>query len=218
MIKGEHCLVKWKVCTHPRKWGGLGIKDLDKFERALRLHWLWHQWDTQERPWKELLRHQDKTDRALFFASTLISVSDGKSTPFWESIWLEGVSPKELAPNLYKQARFKYRTVHTELRSLNWIKNLRQVNMKMLMDEFILLFMALSEIQTTDQKDSISWKWIPDGVYLATSAYKAQFLGAFPLFRASSIWQTKTEPKCRFFAWLAVLGKAPTTDNLLKKN
>jgi hypothetical protein len=165
-----------------------------------------------------LLWHQDKTDQALFFASTVISVGDGKSTPFWESRWLEGVSPKELAPNLYKQARFKYRTVHTELRSLNWIKNLRQVNMKMLMDEFILLFMALSEIQTTDQKDSISWKWMPDGVYLATSAYKAQFLGAFPLFRASSIWQAKTEPKCRFFAWLAVLGKAPTTDNLLKKN
>jgi hypothetical protein len=100
-----------------------------------------------------LLRHQDKTDRALFFASTLISVSDGKSTPFWESIWLEGVSPKELAPNLYKQAHFKYRTVHTELRSLNWIKNLRQVNMKTLMDEFILLFMALSEVHAMDQKD-----------------------------------------------------------------
>jgi hypothetical protein len=32
--------------------GGLGIKDLDKFGRALRLRWLWHSWDAQERPWK----------------------------------------------------------------------------------------------------------------------------------------------------------------------
>jgi hypothetical protein len=41
-IKGEHCLVKWKVCTCPRKWGGLGIKYLNKFGRALRLRSLWH--------------------------------------------------------------------------------------------------------------------------------------------------------------------------------
>jgi hypothetical protein len=32
------------------------------------------------------------------------------------------------------------------------------------------------------------------------------------------IWKVKTEPKCRFFAWLAIQGKAPTTDNLLRQN
>jgi hypothetical protein len=39
-VKGGHCLVNWQVCTRPRKWGGLGIKDLSKFSRALRLRWL----------------------------------------------------------------------------------------------------------------------------------------------------------------------------------
>jgi hypothetical protein len=41
-VRGGHCFVKWKICTRPHKWGGLGIKDLDRFERALRLRWLWH--------------------------------------------------------------------------------------------------------------------------------------------------------------------------------
>jgi hypothetical protein len=50
-------------------------------------------------------------DKALFFASTVITVGDGAITPFWDARWLNGVSLKELAPNLYKQARFKFRTV-----------------------------------------------------------------------------------------------------------
>jgi hypothetical protein len=33
-IKGGHCLVNWRICTRPKK---LGVKDLDKFSRALRL-------------------------------------------------------------------------------------------------------------------------------------------------------------------------------------
>jgi hypothetical protein len=49
-VRGGHCLVKWKCCTRPRRLGGLGIKDLDKFGRALRLRWLWHNWDIVDQP------------------------------------------------------------------------------------------------------------------------------------------------------------------------
>jgi hypothetical protein len=34
----------------------------------------------------------------------------------------------ELGPNLYKQARCKYRTVHKELQNWNWIKNIRSTD------------------------------------------------------------------------------------------
>lgn len=73
-------------------------------------------------------------------------------------------------------------------------------------------------MQLTEQEDAISWKWTTTREYTAASAYEAQFLGSYPRFRASAIWQAHTEPKCRFFAWLALLGKASTADNLLKKN
>jgi hypothetical protein len=114
-VRGGHCLVKWKCCIRPRKLGGHGIKDLDKFRRALRLRWLWHNWNLIDPPWKILLKLQDKMDRGLFFPSTVIRVSDRRNTLFWESCWMNGVSPKELAPNLYNQARFKQRTMHKEL-------------------------------------------------------------------------------------------------------
>jgi hypothetical protein len=34
-VKVGHCLINWQVCTRPKHLGGLGIKDLEKFSRAL---------------------------------------------------------------------------------------------------------------------------------------------------------------------------------------
>jgi hypothetical protein len=157
-VRGGHCLVNWKVCTKPKKWGGLCIKDLEKFDRSLRLRWLWLCWDEYDRPWKRLLRYQDRTDSALFFASTLITVGDGTITPFWEAKWVDGASPMELAPNLYSQARYKFRIVHHELQNFNWTKNLRNVNTKELLDEFVLLFSYISQVSQNENKDAIVWK------------------------------------------------------------
>jgi hypothetical protein len=64
-------------------------------------------WDHKERPWKHLLKVTDSTDRQLFFCSTEISIGNGKDAPFWEARWLNGLSLKELAPNLYQVARMK---------------------------------------------------------------------------------------------------------------
>jgi hypothetical protein len=80
-VKGGHCLVNWQICTRPKKWGGLGIKDLSKFNRALRLRWLWHQWDVRDKPWKNLLKVVDHTDRQLFFSSTYVHIGNGTPPP-----------------------------------------------------------------------------------------------------------------------------------------
>jgi hypothetical protein len=81
-VTGGHCLVNWLTCLRPRKWGGLGFKDLEKFGRALRLKWFWQSWEEHERQWKNLFQITDKIDRALFFSSTIIHVVNGKDTAF----------------------------------------------------------------------------------------------------------------------------------------
>jgi hypothetical protein len=81
-IGGGHCLVNWQTCLRPKKWGGLGIKDLEKISRAVQLRWLWHHWDTKDKPWKHLFKVTDTMDRQLSFASTIVQVGDGKNTPF----------------------------------------------------------------------------------------------------------------------------------------
>lgn len=108
--------------------------------------------------------------------------------------------------------------MQTELQNSNWIRNLNNVNSSTLVQEFTLFFMALADVQLSDHKDEIIWKWTLDGKYSIASAYDCQFRGSIIQFPASSIWQATTEPKCRFFAWLVMHDRVLTTNNLLKKN
>jgi hypothetical protein len=126
-----------------------------------------------------------------------VSIGDGKS-PFWEARWFNGTPPKEIAPNMYNMARCK-RSVDTELQQAKWIKNLRSITSRTLLQEYILLYMALSIVQLTNQPDGIIWRWTPDGKYSVASAYECQFQGTTGVFPATSICQAMTEPKCKFF-------------------
>jgi hypothetical protein len=65
-IRGSHCLVNWQTYLGPKRLGGLGIKDLKKFSRALMLRWLWHNWDSCDKSWKHLLKISDAIDREFF--------------------------------------------------------------------------------------------------------------------------------------------------------
>ena len=87
---GGHCLVNWCKTRRPKKFGGLGILDLDLFSRALRLRWLWFQWTEPERPWVGTEPPVDATDKQLFRASTSVLLGDGQIASFWQSSWLEG--------------------------------------------------------------------------------------------------------------------------------
>jgi hypothetical protein len=57
----------------------------------------------------------------------VISIGDGRNSPFWKGRWLNRASPKEMDPNLYKAARFKIRNIHLELTNQNWFKNLSSI-------------------------------------------------------------------------------------------
>jgi hypothetical protein len=81
------------------------------------------------------------------------------------------------------------------MRQFNWIRNIRRINTEELLDEFILLFSTLNEVQLSEERNSIVWKWTATGEYTTASAYEVQFLGAFPRYRTSTIWQAKTEPQ-----------------------
>ena len=62
--------------------------------------------------------------------------------------------------------------------------------------------------------DSIRWLWTESELYTAATAYHCQFAGSMAPFRAAKVWRGLAEPKCRFFAWLALHGKILTADNL----
>ena len=100
-LHGGKCKVNWSTTCLPTSSGDLGILDLERFGRALRLRWLWYKWTNPEKPWSSLDLLVDNTDRALFAAATL-QVHNGKKALFWHSSWLEGQAPTTTFPMLYK--------------------------------------------------------------------------------------------------------------------
>jgi hypothetical protein len=45
-----------------------------------------------------------------------------------------------------------------------------------------------------------------------------KFKGAIIHFSALFIWHARTEPKCKFYAWLVMHDRVLTADNLMKRN
>ena len=61
-LTGGKCKVAWTTVAKPIDFGGLGIIDLERFSRALRIRWLWFQWANPERPWNGTEMPVDKVD------------------------------------------------------------------------------------------------------------------------------------------------------------
>ena len=120
---GGHCLVNWPTVIRPKDLGGLGVPNLDKFGRALRLRWLWQEWVEDSKPWLGSELPCSDVDRLLFNASIKISLGDGAKTRFWHHNWLEGEAPRYLAPNLFRLVSRKI--LQHELWNNNWIRSLR---------------------------------------------------------------------------------------------
>jgi len=51
VASGGQCLVAWDKLKRTKSLEGLRVLDVEKFSRALRLHWLWFQWLDPNRPW-----------------------------------------------------------------------------------------------------------------------------------------------------------------------
>jgi hypothetical protein len=49
----------------------------------------------------------DDQDLAMFQVSTCIRVGNGRKAIFWQDRWLQGLAPKDIAPNLFGLAHFK---------------------------------------------------------------------------------------------------------------
>lgn len=81
--RGGHCLVNWKWACRSKALGGLGIRKLQEFNRALRLRWLCLKWKEPIRPWTGFKIQNTHAETELFRSCTSISIGDGSQANFW---------------------------------------------------------------------------------------------------------------------------------------
>jgi hypothetical protein len=191
-VSGGHCLINWSTVCRPKDLGGLGILDLERLARALRLRWYWFQWKNNDRPWTGLELPCDKTDKDMFHASTIIKVGKGNKTNFWYSSWLDGRSPRNLAPLLFRKSRRKNFTVEKALRDNFWIAQICPLTTEEEIREYVDLWEGIQLIQRDpDIEDQITWRWTQTGEYTTKSAYHIQFRGRTKTHNIGPIWKQK---------------------------
>ncbi|XP_010239490.1 uncharacterized protein LOC104581310 [Brachypodium distachyon] len=189
---GRHCKINWQRVCRPKNLGGLGILNLEKFSRALRLRWLWNSWTSPDKPWVGLDLPCDDIDKSLFDASTKITIGNRCTASFWSSAWLDDQRPKDIAPNLFRAARRKNRTVREALTPNQWATDLNLASFTPThIREFIDLWIRLqNRVLLPDTPDSIVWTLTPNGIYSTSSAYKAQFFSATACNFHRLIWSS----------------------------
>lgn len=140
-VTGGKCKVNWDQVCKSKLHGGLGILNLQNFAAALRLCWLWFDWQDPIRPWSGLGTPCDKNDQNIFASASKVQVGDGLRASFWESAWLDGIRPKDIAPKIYDISKKKNSSVHKALLNGFWIS---QVNVASgITSEHIVQFVAL---------------------------------------------------------------------------
>jgi len=216
-LHGGKCKVNWTRVQRPISRGGLGVTNLEKFSRALKLRWLWFEWHDPDKPWIGTELPVDDIDRALFTACTKVTVHNGKKASFWNSSWLNGISPATLFPQLHLHSKRKNRTVASALSEDNWIRDVAHNLSPPILDAFFQLWSIIDSFQpslTDDGEDTLVWKLSADGLYSSRSAYHAQFIGGTDSLFPSKGWRVWAPAKCKIFLWLLLQDRVWTAARL----
>lgn len=210
--------VAWNLICRPKHLGGLGVLDLTKFGRALRLRWLWMAWQRPPWPWAGTPLPCSNEERQLSAMATEITIGDGKRANFWHDRWLQGSCPKTIAPSLFAISTRKNCSVCEALKDETWLHDLARGLSEHMVPELTDLAARISHVVLLeDQPDIITWRFANDHEYSARSAYRLQFEGSITMDGYKLIWSSWAPGKCRFFIWTVMLGRILMADALLRR-
>jgi hypothetical protein len=217
---GGNCHVNWNRVCRPIQFGGLGVQNMAKAGLALRLRWLWFSRTDTSKAWHGLDLQFSAEERALFFASTTISLGDGHSTQFWEDRWIDGRSVSEIMPRLYAcipKRRRRTTTVAQGLQNRRWVQDIHGTLGIEEIGDYLLLRRRLEHIQLSDQADTMVWKWTSNGSYSASFCYRTTFHGSLLCDAWQLTWKTWASHSVKFFHWLAHLDRCWTAERLQRR-
>jgi hypothetical protein len=81
-----------------------------------------------------------------------------------------------------------------------WVTDIRGAPTVQVIMEYLRVWELMEGVQLQQAVDDrFCWRFSADGVYSASSAYKAMFIGSTRLRGAKELWKTSAPPKIKFF-------------------
>jgi hypothetical protein len=212
-------MVAWPKVTRLIELGGLGVPDLAMLGHVLCLQWAWLARIDPSRSWSALPNKGDKIEQALFEASTSVVVGFGKDTWFWRDKWIEGQSIASLAPDLLvavHRRALRVRTVAHALQNDHWVVDITGSLSALGLQQYLALWERIHAFDRVESApDRFCWKWTTSSQYSASSVmYRVFFIGQTGVLGAKELQKTIAPPICKFFVWLALLGRCWTSESL----
>jgi hypothetical protein len=124
---GAKCKVNWDVVCRPKKYGGLGVLNVDKSATALRLRWPCLEWTCPGKIWVGSGNPCGKKNLDIFYAANTIMLGNGAKTPFWHAPWVEGRAPIDIAPLIFESSKHKKCTVSQAITEGTWMRNINAI-------------------------------------------------------------------------------------------
>jgi hypothetical protein len=244
--KPKFHLVNWSQICAPLQDGGLAVRNLRSFNKALLGKWLWRYGLEREALWRLVVDAKygslwggwcSKFGKGPYGVSVWkfirkgwdsfqshcsFLVGDGQRVRFWQDWWCGDMALKDAFPELFVISRDTEVSV-ADLMSfpnglLHWDFHFVR-NVKDWELESLTSFMDLlySCHMEGVGEDRLSWRSRPSKGFTVKTFYHC----LCPLsgsFPWKFIWKAKVPPRIAFFSWTAALGKLLTIDNLRKRN
>lgn len=137
-------------------------------------------------------------------------IGDGTSARFWTDNWSSDGPISSFAPHLFSAIgrRFLGVSVKDALFQQRWVHHITGARTAPVLCEYVELWEKLELVQLRPlEEDRFVWRWISDGAYSASSAYRSYFSGMSSLSGAVELWKAAAPPKVKFFFWLTLHGR-----------
>uniref|UniRef100_A0A2N9JAL9 Reverse transcriptase domain-containing protein n=1 Tax=Fagus sylvatica TaxID=28930 RepID=A0A2N9JAL9_FAGSY len=239
-------LVNWAQVCQPVHLGGLGIRNLRIFNKALLGKWLWRFGNEREALWRLVIvaKYGDqhggwssgevlgpngvslwkniRKNWTTFSHFLNFEIGDGATVRFWTDRWCGTTSLKEAYPDLFRITRNKEAWVKEHLQYHNevvsWVLNfIRPI--QDWEEESLSSFLDL--LYSSSVKgyglDKMCWCGAQEKGFQVKSFYKAMLPQTAAVGPWRNIWKPKVPTRVAFFVWTAALDRILTTDNLRRR-